>query len=118
MQINDSMLRGRTLYRNLNLPPPLPQHHPDDVIEVHNLRLAESGSFVSLDDEVADVLEDKEVVSINYEGEGSIEEGEGSVGRLQPILSTICCVFGQLPWVPHDSQTTSLFSSRSKREYS
>ena len=37
--------------------------HPDDVIEVRSVRLADSGSFVDQDDEVADVLEDKEAVS-------------------------------------------------------
>ena len=37
--------------------------HPDDVIEVRSLRLADTGSFVDQDDEVAEVLEDREVVS-------------------------------------------------------
>lgn len=37
--------------------------HPDDVIEVRSLRLADTGSFVDVDDEVAEVLEDREVVS-------------------------------------------------------
>ena len=37
--------------------------HPDDVIEVQSIRLADSGSYVAFDDEVSDVLEDKEVVS-------------------------------------------------------
>ena len=36
--------------------------HPDDVIEVRSIHLAESGSFVDQDDEVLDVLEDKEAV--------------------------------------------------------
>ena len=36
--------------------------HPDDVIEVRSIQLAESGSFVDQDDEVLDVLEDKEAV--------------------------------------------------------
>ena len=36
--------------------------HPDDVIEVRSVRLADSGSFVDQDDEVVDVLEDKETV--------------------------------------------------------
>ena len=36
--------------------------HPDDVIEVCSIQLAESGSFVDQDDEVLDVLEDKEAV--------------------------------------------------------
>ena len=38
--------------------------HPDDVIEVRSLRLADTGSFVDQDDEVAEVLEDREVVSL------------------------------------------------------
>ena len=41
---------------------PRPQH-PDDVIEVRSLRLADTGSYVDQDDEVAEVLEDREVVS-------------------------------------------------------
>lgn len=41
---------------------PHPQH-PDDVIEVRSLRLADTGSYVDQDDEVAEVLEDREVVS-------------------------------------------------------
>lgn len=40
-----------------------PFQHSDDVIEVRSLRLADTGSFVDVDDEVAEVLEDREVVS-------------------------------------------------------
>jgi len=36
--------------------------HSDDDIEVRSVRLADSGSFVDQDDEVVDVLEDKETV--------------------------------------------------------
>ena len=43
-------------------PKPRPQH-TDDVIEVRSLRLADTGSYVDQDDEVAEVLEDREVVS-------------------------------------------------------
>ena len=51
-------------------PHPSPSHpsspqHEDDIIEVRRVRLADSGSFVALDDEVSDVLEDKEAVSTN-----------------------------------------------------
>ncbi|CAI8008999.1 Partitioning defective 3 homolog [Geodia barretti] len=40
---------------------------PDDVIEVRSLRLADTGSFVDQDDEVAEVLEDREVVILDFE---------------------------------------------------
>lgn len=40
--------------------------HPDDVIEVRSIQLAESGSFVDQDDEVLDVLEDKEAVRTHF----------------------------------------------------
>lgn len=41
--------------------------HHEATIEVRSLRLADSGSFVDEDDEVADVLEDKETVLLDYE---------------------------------------------------
>jgi len=37
--------------------------HPSDIVEVKSVRLADGGAFVAFDDEVADVLEDMEVVS-------------------------------------------------------
>ena len=52
-----------TLYSLSSTPcSPTPPQHADDVIEVRSLRLADSGSFVDQDDEVADVLEDNEMV--------------------------------------------------------
>lgn len=39
--------------------------HSDDDIEVRSVRLADSGSFVDQDDEVVDVLEDKETVGMH-----------------------------------------------------
>lgn len=46
-----------------------PFQHPDDVIEVRSLRLADNGSFIDVDDDVADVLEDKEVVRRYRQGD-------------------------------------------------
>ncbi len=40
-----------------------------------SVRLADSGSFVAFDDEVADVLEDKEVVSAMEGGKGGVSVG-------------------------------------------
>ncbi len=44
---------------------PSPQH-PEDVVEVRSVRLIESESLVDEDDEVADVLEDKDTVSLHH----------------------------------------------------
>lgn len=48
-------------------PPSLLSQNPDDILHVRSLRV-ESGALVDQDDEVADVLEDKETVSTRMEG--------------------------------------------------
>ena len=71
--------------------------HPVDIVDVKSVRLADSGAFVALDDEVADVLEDMEMVSWKVVGRGLYLWGEMDglqvlerVGgaTLQPLL---CC---------------------------
>ena len=46
------------------------QAHPGDVLSVRGLRMADGGSLIDQDDEVAEVLEDKEAVraSQHYHG--------------------------------------------------
>ena len=63
-----------------SLPPPSLQHE-DDVIEVRSLHMADTHAFVMMDDEVADVLEDKEVVSGREGGEGGREGGREELNQ-------------------------------------